>query len=1237
MEKEIPACGKEFQKMSADLEQVRHGPRHAAHAKSLHIDNVCSVGDEFSGKFVGIFSEELSESFSGGRNTRASSQEVSEGLAPHMFGDTESQPVDGSETDTPLAPHFPSLTVSESILRPSGETPDVCVADGEGHRMCASVVSDSVDASLPSSVGSGIVGDKAALGTGGALNKGCVDDREDVSVPDVFASEVPRSIPSTCETSIRSQRAFDNFPNRELSVTISSRVVDDSGAYGLDRELSTEFTGELYHGNSCSWDPCINEDDRNAKCSQVTNSSSTVVLQGNAEKDDMPDNGHTLVRELIEEFGKRRTNFSVLVPKVLNLVRLFFRRSEMGCWDSPIPAPLPTCAAFNDGDQAKTVRLLEDFFPFFSSQGGLLLCTQGRRLESGGGGKYYFQDKHGRVVGCHKHDLAEYTAQGCVSSPVLLKTLLFCLVLKPLPRSTQRGAETPVAGATGGVPLKSHTSTLSPNNFLSQRASAVCDGTDHEVSKASKSPTPPLPDQRHTGRRSCAASEKPFIHSASLEDRAFPSKGDVPVGLGEREAQLWKAVLDVKELVGQTERLMSCVNIEAGQSTGTSTSPGPRSRNPMPLPGDREYLSLDAERACMGCEDSGEFGSFLSSYHFQTSTVRTSNPQRLVRVYRSLVQKEKTHTVEHLIRVWSVTLHIHDTEEANNCNSGGIHKEQSTSGWESDAGRGDMSGGGYSADTVNSQQRVKAESAKGGAGIQAGRNSRHQLDTTGVGERIENMADTHSHVNRCLEQTAVGETSSLTRKEDRGAMWRPCVSLLWVKPLPLEQSMMKWSRRSVMTEASLSDCCENNSMAYTFPSVVSGGRSYDERSHTVNNVNERDELQPHRVASCASTRLPSHPSSATYTPSLLSPVSCVRGASPGRGSRDDMLQHSLDLAGLESLKRGRHMTAWLARRVATSRLQGLSIRDGEGTTRERAQFTNTNRDNVFPLNEEGANERCNDWERGSRGSAGTDEQEEDLHSLLVPKSRRVSGTGRLGGGYSAGRIIRGCVNGIRQHTLLPHKEKTRLSSEVDGEFDFVVPGRRRISMGGPSSASKPHGGRRGELVEQMDKIRVCQMKDMCGKLTPLLSQVQDVDSLNILRTLVESAFSTRMKARLSAGPGAPMHENSSDTDSGLVQELKQSVANDMCIGGCSHGEWRWTSGQLPVQGLRVSHEAGELQLSQCSFNSAVRRLSAKQKVSPSQLLGQRKRVGDNMIHDIREFDWVCRANESWKRQKSGGS
>ncbi|KEP65925.1 UNVERIFIED_CONTAM: hypothetical protein HHA_314700 [Hammondia hammondi] len=1235
MEKENPGC-EEFQKMSADLEQVRHGPRHAAHAESLHVDNTCSFGDEFTGKLFGIVSEELSGSFSGGRNTRASSQEVSEGLAPHMYGDKKSQPVDGSETETPLAPHFPSLTVSESILRPSGETPDVCIADGEGHRVCASVVSDSVDASLPSSVGSDIVGEKAEMRTGGALNKGCVDDRRDVTVPDAFAAEVPCCIPSTCETSIRSQRAFDDFPTRELSATISSRGVDDNDAYDLDRELSTEFTGEPCHGNSCLWDTCVNEDGHNAKCSEVTNPRSTVVLERNAENDDMPDNGHTLVRELIEEFGKRRTNFSVLVPKVLNLVRLFFRRSEMGCWDSPIPAPLPTCAAFNDGDQAKTVRLLEEFFPFFSSQGGLLLCTQGRRLESGGGGKYYFQDKHGRVVGCHKHDLAEYTAQGCVSSPVLLKTLLFCLVLKPLPRSAQRGAETPVAGATGGVPLISHTSTLSPNNFLSQRASVVCDDTEYEVSKPSKSLPPPLPGQRHMACRSRAACEKPFIYSANLEDPTFPSKGGVPVGLGEREAQLWKAVLDVKELVGQTERLMSCVNIEAGQSTGKSRSPGPRPRNPMPLSGDKDSLSLDAERASRGCENSGEFGSFLSSYHFQTSTVRTSNPQRLVRVYRSLVQEEKTHTVEHLIRVWSVTLHIHDTE-ANNCNSGGVHKEQLTVGWESDADRGDVSGGGYSADAANSQQWVKKESAKGGVGIQTGRNSRHQLDTTGVGERIENIEDTQSHVNRCLERTAVGEVSSLTRKEDRGATWRPCVSLLWVKPLPLEQSMMKWSRRSVMTEASLSDCCENNGMAYTFPGVVSGGRSCDERSHTVSNANERDELQPHRVASCASTRLPSHPSSTAYTPSLLSPVSCVRGASPGRGGRDDTFEHSLDIAGLETLKTGRRMTAWLARRVATSGLQGLSTRDGEGATREKAQFTNTNKDNVFPLNEEGANERCDDWEKGSRGSADTDEQEDDPHSLLVPKFRRVSGTGRLDGEYSTGRIIRGCVNGLRQQKLLPHKGKNRLSSEVDGDIDFVVPGRRQISMRGPSSASKPHGGRRAELVQQMDKNRVCQMKEMWGKLTPLLSQVQDVDSLNILRTLVESAFSTRMKARLSAGPGSPKHENSSDNDSGLVQELKQSVSNDVCIGGRSHGEWRWTSGQLPVQGLRVSHEARGLQLSQCSFSGAVRRLFAKQQVSPSELLGQRKRVGDNMIRDIREFDWVYRANESWKRQKNGGS
>lgn len=66
---------------------------------------------------------------------------------------------------------------------------------------------------------------------------------------------------------------------------------------------------------------------------------------------------HRLVYELIDEFGKRRTNFSILVPKVLRLIRIFLQHAQAGKWDGPeFPAPLPTCAAFNDVGQVRRDR-----------------------------------------------------------------------------------------------------------------------------------------------------------------------------------------------------------------------------------------------------------------------------------------------------------------------------------------------------------------------------------------------------------------------------------------------------------------------------------------------------------------------------------------------------------------------------------------------------------------------------------------------------------------------------------------------------------------------------------------------------------------------------------------------------------------------------------------------------------------------------------------------------------------
>ncbi|CBZ55337.1 conserved hypothetical protein [Neospora caninum Liverpool] len=1113
----------------------------------------------------------------------------------------------------------------------------MCQADDERKVALVSVVADSVDTSFPASVGSDARGDTPELRASGFSIEEYLNNRRDVSIPGVIATEAPRSVNSASETGSQTGWTANKFPSRELSVSVNSRDVGGNDRSDFDRERSAEISGELDLASSYLGSMGANESDREPMCREAVKHCARMVSnQVDKEKDCISDIGQNLVRELIEEFGKRRTNFSVLVPKVLNLVRLFLHRSEMGCWDSPFPAPLPTCAAFSDGDQAKTVRMLEEFYPLFNSQGGLLLCTQGRRLESGGGGKYYFQDKCGRVVGCHKHDLAEYTAQGCVSSPVLLKTLLFCLVLKPLPRAAQRGAAVSISGATGGMSLKSDAYTHPcDDDFPSQRTTVGnIDGTDRDTGEASKGP-PVFAGQHYTALEALPACVEPGPDSSSQDDTIFPSNGSSSVGIEEREAQLWKAVLDVKELVGQTERLMSCLHSEAGQSAAMSSSPL-ESRNQTPLSSERENPSLDAERDAMGYKDSGEFDSFLSSCNIQTISIRTSNPQRLVRVYRSLVQGEKTHTVEHLLRVWSVTLHIHDSEESTSCNSGGIQTERSKGCWEKDAGGGEVSVGGWSADAMNSQLRMKKDHAKRCPSMQNGRSSRHQFDNSRVGEWGEDVADTHSHVNGCKEQASV-EVSSLIRKKDSVVTWRPCLSLLWVKPLPLEQSMIKWSRRSIMTEVSSGDCCGNSEMDYTFPSVVSGGRHYDEVPSTVKKTNGRDELFSHRGASCDSTRSPSHPSSVDYTPSLLSPVSCIRGASPGRGGRDDTFQHPLDLASLGTFNNERQMSAWLAIKVATARLRGLSIGEGEGISRGKVQFRNVCKDNSFPVKEAMVSGRGDDWERGSRGSAGTDEREGNLHSLLVQNSRRAGGTHRFDGGCGSGGIIRGCTNGQRQPARVSHAVKQQASPEIDEDVDWIEPSPRQLSVGGPCWMSEAYGGSRGELVEQLAKLRACQMKDVSGQSPSLLSQVQDVGLLNMIRTLVETAMSASVKARTLAEPGAPAHHCLADNQSGLLYHLKRIVSDGSSGESLSHGGWRCASSEPPVQDERAPYGPVGLQSSQRFSRGTTRHVFAKQQTDPSQLLGQRKRLSENMTGDVTECDLVSRADESWKRQKNGGS
>lgn len=130
-----------------------------------------------------------------------------------------------------------------------------------------------------------------------------------------------------------------------------------------------------------------------------------------------------LAHRLLVEFGKTRTNYNSLVPRIVEVMRMFRDYGPMRC-------PLPVVSNLDELLNDEALIRIEQRYPNSIEAGFLVLCTERRALRSGGGGKYYFIDVSGRLVGCHKSDLPSYAEKGVLRGPVLLKNLIFVFILR---------------------------------------------------------------------------------------------------------------------------------------------------------------------------------------------------------------------------------------------------------------------------------------------------------------------------------------------------------------------------------------------------------------------------------------------------------------------------------------------------------------------------------------------------------------------------------------------------------------------------------------------------------------------------------------------------------------------------------------------------------------------------------------------------------------------------------------
>ncbi|PFH34401.1 hypothetical protein BESB_075530 [Besnoitia besnoiti] len=1222
--------------MPVDLsEQDRHVPGHAAPVLAAQLDDSCNASADEESKSCGHSTDELSDSRLCRRNAGTSTQEVSGSFFLHVY----CQPAYTEETETPLPLQDDSAGIASPPRRGSLETAETSAVDGEASSVCAASVANSAGVSVSGSAGGDIRSNTAEPTTDRALiSQYAGYQGADITVQTTPQDEPLHNFSSTSpDSSFRIGGSCD-IPRSRRSGSPGRGYVDRNERVS---EACSEVSKEVDLAGPRPADATADE----GEDEEIRDTKEALPLRtppgGPVQGKSVADYGRDLVRELIDEFGKRRTNFAVLVPKVLALIRVFLHQSDTGCWGRPFAAPLPTCAAFNDTDQAKAVRLLEDFFPSFRSQGGLLLCTQGRRLESGGGGKYYFQDHKGRVIGCHKHDLAQYTAQGCVKSPVLLKTLLFCLVLKPV---AFNGRHTAGRVCAGGTRQASSEGTTQPTGCSPSETASGCEAAK-TVRGASGDP----------GSQACAA-KQPLANFAKLDCHLTPlaesrerhistCSEESLAKTEEEEARLWEAVADVRELVRQTDMLISCPSPAAtGPASPGCRGVGVSTPKEAPASDVKKFLNNGDPVLFLDGRRSGDSGDYHPSRAPHTRTVRSSNPQRLVRVYRSLVQEERSHTVEHLLRVWSMSLHVHSPPEASNIKNARTQTGQVNAGCEVHCEQ--------QLRQVTADELLAVHSDVAGVAVNDNfprkkrRSSRQHADSKRLGPCGKLIDETVSRTGGLAESEEITEgmrEGVPPEKGGRAASWRPCVSLLWVKPLPLEQSMLKWSRRSVVAETgSIDHGFENIRTDDMCPSVVApaGRASYDEAAAKFSKAEMVDGPLPHRTASCASTRSPSDPSSADYTPSLLSPVSCVRGVSPGRSREEDSFQHSEDIRNIDAFLSDGPVSSWLARTIGAVPLLGTSSRRDDEGLPSKMDLVHEFRTSA-PSRHSGTSEGAMRlWKERGRfgGSTALPPADAGLQAMLDAKCGRTTGAEQ---GFGIVGSNGGSASGSMRHE--PHlSQRTRTPAAFERSSWLASESGRRSRGGGTQLENRSHGN--GELVDQLEKIRMCQLQGMYSNLKSRFAHVGDVDIVKTVRTLIEAALGENMnwEAAINATP----HVNSSDRHSGSTCETNAAISSYAPPKGHAPCESHRASRLRINQGERIrggllgirprESVVGELVVGERHSAFPVQG-HGQRKRSSDGVLGQRKRNMGDPLDEVMKCGRMDCGSEVWKRRKSRSS
>lgn len=890
-------------------------------------------------------------------------------------------------------------------------------------------------------------------------------------------------------------------------------------------------------------------------------------------------------------------------------------------------------------------------------------------------------------MGCHKHDLTQYTAQGCVSSPVLLKTLLFCLVLKPRyhgqvqvagvhhnqvalsPVSTattatssntmgsqamadvglcasaagraEERAERRFSGSTStSLMLASLDSGVSTSESLSNLLSndSVSFGVDSSLSlspRLTAAVSASGDSRRQTTRASSLHQPQTTSGDGGRGDGqaegGFRRDSGLCMGEAAGEADLWEAVTDVEKLVGQTERLISypetALAISQAQRAGCRVSGGggggDASRRPLPNAAlnENDYVAVEDGALTGGLDDlRGRRGGGVSSFcttapccgadeDVPTTCVRSSNPQRIVRVYRSLVEEQETHVVERLLRVWSMTLHVHTADESV------VSSRQAGGGRQGKQRQVGGSGPEFSDHDINEDFSKEGHS---GGGTYRKRPPR----TAGMKCRT----DQHTETSR-VSYDVLGEK--------KGAGWRPCVSLLWVKPLPLVQSMSKWSRRSSAVSGGDGDTegfpvDDEHTPVDLSELVYTQKRKNGYGGHTPASGSQKLDLLPRRVTSCASTHLPSDPSSVDYSPTLLSPQSCGREVSPEQRRCGD----AQDPIGSED-----DLRAWVLRHLEAS-VRGLGEGESGGnedaTSRAVAEFqaclggAGARCGSACEAREAGGRAGENSGERvdggmsrearltveaeGQKGASqclvplntpglvvpGTLEGDSCCVSDRSGSEKGERGCGAVPGGaawLSADSQARasgwGPRQGVVDQGVNPHTS-TESRGDLDANNSILRQGERDSSM------PKPEVVRPECTPAAESQFESPDVQETCGKLKSLLTHPGGSQVFQAVRTLVEAALAHSGAAGgfpVSAGGGNFRPVSVTTTGGEATPPSRTPLAGGASTGGSKLPDARVLScsPQTPATWPRVepSHRASCLgtgqsgQGSSCQADSAV--------------------------------------------------